>query len=153
MHLVDQTRDFARRHGIVAHVGRDDFSGQFYEIPIDRAVTHGWPLIARLPAGESHSIPSIATSEYRDQAYILKLLSNFRIRKKKIAVLSDNYWSNTTTTRRNKIISANNGHTLRFLCKVAAQFVDRCKAQCSLRQLGFDRTVDIKRIAHSVDDA
>jgi hypothetical protein len=51
----------------------------------------GGPRVARLHAGESHSIPSIATIEYRDQAYILKLLSNLRIRKKKIAVLGDNY--------------------------------------------------------------
>src|SRR5262245_52367457 len=42
MHLVDQTRNFACRHRIVAHVGRDDLRGQFYEIAIDRAVTHGW---------------------------------------------------------------------------------------------------------------
>src|SRR5262245_52006544 len=113
----------------------------------------GGPRVARLHAGESHLIPSIATSEYRDQAYILKLLSNFRIRKKKIAVFGDNYWSNTTSTRRNKIISANNGRTLRFLCKMAAQLVDRGKAQRSLRQFSFDRTVDIKRVAHPVDNA
>jgi hypothetical protein len=65
--------------------------------------------------GESHSMPSIATTQYRDQVYILKLLSNLRIRKKKMAVSGDNYWSNTTSTRRNKIISAKKGRALRFL--------------------------------------
>src|ERR1700688_1049508 len=40
---------------------------------------------------------------------------------------------------------------LRVLCEVAAQLVDRGKAQYALRQFRFDRTVDIKRVAHAVD--
>ena len=42
---------------------------------------------------------------------------------------------------------------LRALCEMVAQFVDRGKSQRALRQFGFDRAVDIERIAHAVDDA
>ncbi len=35
---------------------------------------------------------------------------------------------------------------------MAAQFIDRGKTQGALRQLGLDRTVDIERVAHPVDD-
>src|SRR5262249_5140544 len=104
----------------------------------------------------------------------LKLLSHINGRKKKIAVCRDGYWSKTTEggqirlepcligrTKKQKEIQRRPGGParpksragLRILLEVAAQLVDRGKTQRALRQLRLDRTVDIERVAHAVDDA